>query len=146
MAESLWLRAPDCPLLQPEPDGVDPAALRGVQRLLEIGLAHQGSDDLARALLEEVNGALRADQAAVLEALPDWKVHWQHVRRGARPVSVALPRPLLGEILDREAGVSQPPRAGSSALLGACLSFTDRSNRVLLALRTREPFSRAELE
>src|SRR5262245_10978603 len=109
MTETLWLRASDCPLLQADADASDPLALRLVQRLLEIGLALAGSAELARSMLEEVAGALRADQAAVVEASPDWQVRWQHARRGARALGDALPRTLLGEVLDREAGAAHPP-------------------------------------
>jgi Nif-specific regulatory protein len=145
MSETLWLRAADCPLLQPDPETADPLSLRLVQRLLELGLAQQGSADLARALLEEVGGALRADQAVILEAAPDWQPCWQHTRRGARPLGEHLPRTLLGEVLDRAAGAGQPPAVGTPAFLAACLSFVERPNRVLLVARPREAFSPAEL-
>jgi Nif-specific regulatory protein len=146
MSGPIWLKAVDCPLLQPDADGADPLALRLVQRLLEFALAQQSSADFARTLLEEIGSALRADQAAVLEAVPEWLMRWQFVRRGARPLGEALPRSLLGEVLDREAGVSQPPLNGAPALVAACLSFAERPNRVLLVARPREPFSRLELE
>jgi Nif-specific regulatory protein len=145
MADTLWLRAQDCPLLQADADA-DALSLRLVQRLLELALVPQGSEELARAMLEEIAGALRADQAAVLEPTPEWHVRWQHVRRGARLIGEAPPRILLGEVLDRTAGVSEPPGSGVPAVVSACLSYVERPNRVLLAARPREPFSRAELE
>jgi len=146
MNGTAWLRALDCPLLQLSSDAADLLSLRLVQRLLELALAQQGSDDLARTLLEEVGGALRADQVAVLEARPEWEVRWQYLRRGARPLGEALPRSLLGDVLDQEAGASQPPAGGSQAFLAACLSYTERANRVLLAARPREPFHEGELQ
>jgi Nif-specific regulatory protein len=145
MTDTLWLRALDCPLLQPDADA-DALSLRLVQRLLELGLVPQGSDSLARTILEEVAAVLRADQTAVLEAAPEWLVRWQHVRRGARPLGDALPRTMLGEVLDRTAGFSQHTGSGSPAFVAACLSYVERPNRVLLAARPREPFTRAELE
>ena len=145
MPDPLWLRATDCSLLQFDADA-DPLALRLVQRLLELGLVQQGGDDFVRALLDEIASALRADVAAVLDSPPDWQVRWQHVRRGARGLGDNLPRSLLSEVLDREAGVSRPPGGGAPALLAACLSYTDRPTRVLLVARPREPFERADLE
>src|SRR5262249_42182228 len=97
-------------------------------------------------LLEEIGSALHADQAAILEAQPEWQARWSHVRRGARPLGTNLPRSLLGEVLDRTAGAVQAPGSGQPAFVAACLSFTDRPNRVLLVSRPREPFDRAALE
>ena len=105
---TLWLRATDCSFLKTEAEA-DPLALRLVQRLLELALSKQGSGELAGVLLEEIASALRADQAAICEAMPEWQVRWHHARRGARPLGDQLPRSLLSEVLDREAGVSQPP-------------------------------------
>src|SRR5262245_3202005 len=132
MTEPLWLRPSDCPLLQPHLERVDLQALRQVQRLLELGLARPGCDELARTSLEEIAAALRADLAVVVEARPDWPARWQHVRRGLRFSAEQLPRPLLAEVLDREAGVSRPPGAGTPALLAVCLSYTERLHRVLV--------------
>jgi transcriptional regulator with GAF, ATPase, and Fis domain len=146
MSPALWLRAADCPLLLPDAEVADPVWLRQLQRLLEIGLVQEGADAFARALLEEVAGALHADQVAILEAPAPWQTLWQFVRRGARPLGEGLPRGLLGEVLDRQAGVSQPPAGGAPAFVAACLSYTDRPNRVVLATRPREPFRREELE
>ena len=135
----LWLRAADCPLLQPHADA-DPVALRLVQRLLEIALLRHGTDDAANALLEEIAAALQADSAAVWEMAPAWKPVWQHVKRGLRtPADAAAPQ-LLGEVLDRAAGACQ------AGLVAACLSFTDRPNRVLVVQRPRTPFERLDLE
>ncbi len=145
MSNAIWLRASECPLLQTEADA-DAQGLRLVQRLLEIALTRHGSDELARVLLEEIGLALRADQAVVCEATPEWKARWQFTRRGARPASDALPRSLLSEVLDREAGVAQPPQAQQPALLASCLSYVEKPNRVLLATRPRDAFERIELE
>jgi Nif-specific regulatory protein len=142
MSDTVWLRAADCPLLQPDSDAgsLDPVALRLLQRLLELGLARQGSAELAPALLEEVAVSLRADQAALVEPTPQWELRWQHVRRGARAFG-ALPATLLGEVLDRGAGAARQPTAGQPAFLAAGVG----GNRVLLAARPREPYSAAEL-
>jgi transcriptional regulator with GAF, ATPase, and Fis domain len=134
-----WVRALDCSLLQPQGDA-DPAALRLVQRLLEIALVQTGGEASAAVLLEEIAAALRADAAAVWEAAPDWKRLSQHVKPGTRVNLDAVPRPLLSEVLDREAGVAQ------EHLLAACLSFVDRPNRVLTIHRPREPFDKLDLE
>src|SRR6516165_2565583 len=144
MTAPLWLRAADCPLLQTEATGADPLALRLVQRLLELALSRQGNSDLMPVLLEEIAAALRADMAAVVEATPQWRSVWQYVRRGVR--SPGLPGPLLSEVLDRVSGVSQPPSANQPAFLAACLSYSDRPNRVLLVSRPRDTFEAAELE
>ncbi len=145
MASTLWLRAVDCPLLQTDAEGADPLGLRLVQRLLELCLMRQGGDDLPAILLEEVGAALRADGAAIVEATPQWQVRWQHLRRGGKKFG-NLPAPLLSDVLHREAGVSQPPAQDLPAYLAACLSYTDRPNRVLLLARPREAFERLELE
>ena len=144
MNDTVWLRAADCPLLQFSAEEVDPLGQRLVQRLLEVALLKQGSDEAARALLEEIAGSLRADQATLWEALPEWKARWSHSRRALR--NDQAPRPLLGEVLDRAAGVSVPPAANQPALLAACLSYTDRPNRVLVVARPRERFENTELE
>jgi Nif-specific regulatory protein len=141
-----WLRAVDCPLLQPAGEEVDPVALRLVQNLLELALMRQTSDEVAQALLQEIASALRADHAGVWEAVPPWEVRWQYARPGVRTNLDALPRPLLNEVLDRQAGVVQPPGTGLPAVLAACLSFVERPNRVLVVTRAREPFTRADLE
>jgi Nif-specific regulatory protein len=141
-----WLRAVDCPLLQPAGDDVDPAALRLVQQLLELALMRQASDEMAPALLQEVASALRAESAGVWEATPAWAPHWQYLRPGTRTPLETLPRPLLGEVLDRQASVIQSPAGNQPALLAACLSFVERPNRVLVVTRAREPFGRGELE
>ncbi len=141
-----WLRALDCPLLQPAGAEADPAALRLLQHLLELALFKQGSDETAAALLQEIATALRGEHAGVWEAAPAWEPRWHFARAGARANPDALPRTLLGEVLDRQASALQPPAAGQPALLVACLSYVDRPNRVLVVTRTREPFARDELE
>jgi Nif-specific regulatory protein len=143
MTAPTWLRAADCPLLQTEATGADPLALRLVQRLLELALSRQGSD-LMPTLLEEIGSALRSDLAAIVEPTPHWRAIWQYLKRGVR--APGLPAPLLGEVLDRVAGVSQPPGPNQPAYLAACLSYTDRPNRVLLISRPRDPFEPVELE
>src|SRR5262249_17720831 len=75
-----WLRPAGCPLLQADSEA-DPLAVRLVQRLLELSLASKGADETARLLLEEILAALRADQAVVAEAAPNWSVRWQQTRR-----------------------------------------------------------------
>ena len=141
-----WLRAIDCPLLQHADDGVDVVLLRLVQRLLEIAVMRQTSDDVAQTLLAEVAVQLRADHVGIWEATPTWLLRWHHARPGTRINLEAIPRPLLNDILDRQAGVSQTPTGQVPALLGACLSYVDRPNRILLALRPRDPFTHADLE
>ncbi len=156
MSSITWLRAADCTLLQAEAEA-DPLALRLVQRLLELSLTQQGGDDTARTLLEEIASAVRADQAVIAEASPEWQARWHFNRRGTRPAGEQLPRALLSEVLDREAGVSQPPGAIPSppageggvrgqAYLVACLSYIERPNRVLMITRPREAFDQIELE
>src|SRR4051794_20916239 len=115
MTSPLWLRAVDCSLLQPGADA-DSAALRLVQRLLELALLPQGSDELAKAMLEEIAGMLRADPVGVWEAAPQWQARWQHGRRGIKATLDAGPRTLLNEVLDRESGLAQPPGPNQPAL------------------------------
>jgi transcriptional regulator with GAF, ATPase, and Fis domain len=134
-----WLRAADCPLLQPQAEA-EPLALRLVQRLLELALVRRGSEETAAALLEEIAAALQADAAGVWEMAPAWKPLWQHVKRGTRGGADAVPKQLLGEVLDREVGVRQ------ETLLATCLSFTDRPNRVLVVQRPRPIFEKLDLE
>src|SRR5262245_26886627 len=134
MASTNWLRAVECPLLQTDAKSADPQGLRLLQRLLELSLNKQGSDNLPELLLEEVGSALRADGAAIVEATPAWQVRWQFLRRGGKKFG-NLPAPLLGEVLDREAGVAVAPVQEQPAFLAACLSYTDRPNRVLLVAR-----------
>jgi len=141
-----WLRAIDCPLMQPTNDDVDVAALRLMQRLLEITLLRQSSSEIAEALLPEIAAQLRADHVGVWEATPSWKLQWHFARPGTRVPIDALPRTLFNEILDRQAGVSQAVAGAVPALVGACLSFVDRPNRILLAIRPRDAFTRGELE
>src|SRR5215213_5807977 len=133
--EPLWLRAADCSLLQADAPA-DEVSLRLVQRLLETSLTRHTIKDLAGAMLEEVAATLNAEQAGVWEATPEWHVCWQFARRGVR--AAQPPARLLGEVLDREAGVSQPATAAQPALLASCLSFVDRPNQVLLVQRPRE--------
>jgi Nif-specific regulatory protein len=142
----LWLRATDCPLLQNDVEGVDPLRLRLVQRLLEAALARAGADDLVHGLLEEITSALRADVAAIVEPVPQWRVRWQFSRPGVRPATAQLPATVFGEVLDRVAGVSKPPDGKQPAYVAVCLSFTDRPNRILWAARPRDPFERSELD
>lgn len=135
---AIWLRAADCPLLQPQAQA-DSRALRWLQRLLERALVCQDSSQLAAALLEEIAAALQADSAAIWELAPAWRSVWRYARRGAA-ASAEIPQQLLREVLDREAGV------GQGTLLAACLSFTESPNRVLVVQRPRAPFARADLE
>jgi Nif-specific regulatory protein len=146
MSEPLWLRAADCPLLQTNPERLDPAALRQVQRLLELCLVRHGTEELARAALEEVGLALAADHAAVVEPSPDWRPRWQYARRGLRTLTEPLPGGLLGEVLDREAGTCCPPCPGKPALLASRVPSAERANRALVVVRPRDPFTPAELE
>jgi transcriptional regulator with GAF, ATPase, and Fis domain len=139
MTAPVWLRPADCALLQGDTDAAQPVALRLVQRLLEIPLRYQGSDALAKAALEEIVGVFRAEQAAIVEATPQWTARWQHNRRAVRG-GENWPATLLGEVLDREAAVAVP------ALLAICLGYRQRANRVLVVTRTGEDFQRAELE
>jgi transcriptional regulator with GAF, ATPase, and Fis domain len=141
-----WLRATECPLLQNADDGVDVPRLRLVQRLLEIAMLRQTSEEVTQALLPEVAAQLRAEHIGIWEATPTWQLRWQHARPGTRINLEIIPRPVLNDILDHQAGGSQAPSGLVPALLGACLSYVDRPNRVLLALRPREAFSRADLE
>src|SRR5262245_7836831 len=129
MTDLLWLPANECPLLRPDGEA-DGHTLRLLQRLLEILTSQLGMDDVARALLEEIGGALRADFVAVAEA-PRWQPCWQYIRPGTRAPR-ALPVSLLSEVLDREAGTGQAPSASAPAYLAAVLSYTERANRVLL--------------
>jgi Nif-specific regulatory protein len=145
MSTTQWLRAQDCPLLLPDVEA-DPLAVRSLQRLLELALTVQGSAACARVLLEDIAGALRADAALIAEARPDWKMLWHHAKRTGRAASESLPRTLLSEALDRDAGVNQPPTATQSALLAVCLGYVERPNRALLVARPREAFTQAELE
>ncbi|MBM4068639.1 MAG: sigma-54-dependent Fis family transcriptional regulator [Planctomycetes bacterium] len=145
MATTHWLRAADCPLLQTDAESADTQGLRLLQRLLELALNKQGSDNLPDLMLEEVGSALRADGAAIVEATPAWQVRWQFLRRGAKKFG-NLPAQLLSDVLDREAGVAVGPEREQPAYLAACLSYTDRPNRVLLATRPREDFEKLELE
>ena len=141
-----WLRATECPLLQNADDGVDVPRLRLVQRLLEIAMLRQTSEEVTQALLPEVAAQLGAEHIGIWEATPTWQLRWRYARPGTRADLEVVPRPFLNEILDHQAGGSQPPSGLVPALLGACLSYVDRPNRVLLALRPREAFSRADLE
>jgi Nif-specific regulatory protein len=143
---TLWLRPAECSLLQADADHVDPVALRLVQRLLEIPLMHQSSEPLAKAALEEIAGAIRAETAAILEAAPEWQARWLHGRRPVRPGPANWPRTLLGEVLDREAAVSQPAIDKNPAYLAVCLGYRERANRVLLLSRSGETGQRPELE
>src|ERR1700675_350794 len=151
MTTHLWLRPSDCPLLQADADNVDPVALRLVQRLLEVPLTKLGSDALAKAALEEIGGAVRAEHAAILEATPEWQPRWTH---GARPRSKSnvadnWPRTLLGEVLDREAAAAVPAgayAAQSPAYLIVCLGYRERANRALVLSRPHEEFQHNELE
>jgi transcriptional regulator with GAF, ATPase, and Fis domain len=147
MTTPVWLRPADCALLRGDAEGVNTVALRLVQRLLEIPLTRQGSDALAKAALEEIAGAVRAEQAAILEATPEWTARWQYGRRAIRG-NDNWPRALLGEVLDREAGVASPVAnaPGSPALLAVCLGYRERANRVLVVTRQDEEFQRLELE
>lgn len=119
--------------------------LRLLQRLLELSLNKQSSENLPDLLLEEIGSALRADGAAIVEAMPAWQVRWQFLRRGAKKFG-NLPAPLLSEVLDREAGAAVPPGQEQSAYLAVCLSYTERPNRALLVVRPREAFERLELD
>jgi Nif-specific regulatory protein len=145
MNDSCWLRAGDCPLLQAAAGGGDSPSLRVVQRLLELLLRAQSSDALMQAALEEIANVLRAGHAAVLEATPGWAPRWHFSRRRLRDFD-PLPCALLSEVLDREAGTQRAPAGGGPAFVAACLSFRERANRVLLASRSRDPFTRDELE
>ncbi len=144
MSDISWLRAVDCPLLQPNAEDVDPLGQRLVQRLLELALLKQGSDELAKALLEEIAAALRAEQATVWEAQPEPKPRWSFLRHGGKPDPIA--RSVLAEVLDRAAGMSAGPGAKQPAMAAACLSFIDRPNRVLIVTRPRDSFTKQELE
>jgi Nif-specific regulatory protein len=146
MKDTLWLHPAACSLLQPDADSVDPTALRLLQRLLEISLAQETGDDLATALLEEIAGVLRGDQAALLEAEPVSQPRWQFVRRGARPLGECLPRAFLAEVVARQAGAGLPPTAPLPAFLAACLGCPDRPPLVMVVARPREPFGPSELE
>ncbi|HYV36172.1 MAG TPA: sigma-54-dependent Fis family transcriptional regulator [Gemmataceae bacterium] len=148
MTTPVWLRPADCALLHGDADAVDSVALRLVQRLLEIPLNKQGSEALAKAALEEIASAVRAEQVAILEATPQWAPRWLYSRRPARG-NDNWPKPLLGEVLDREAAVAVPPggnAAGSPALLAVCLGYRERANRALVIARPGEEFQRLELE
>ncbi len=141
-----WLRAPDCTLLQPANDEVEVTLLRVVQRLLEIAMVRHSSDEVAQALLAEVAAQLRADHVGIWDATPTWTLRWHFARPGTRVNLDSIPRPLLHDILDRQAGVRQSPAGPVPAICGACLSFVDRPNRVLLALRPRDEFTGADLD
>jgi Nif-specific regulatory protein len=143
MSDTTWLPANECPLLRSGGEA-DAHSLRLLQRLLEILTSRLTADDVARALLEEIGGALRADFAAVVEA-PRWQPSWQYVRPGTKSPR-ALPTSLLSEVLDREAGTRQAPTATTPAYLAAVLSYTERANRVLLIARPREAFDLGDLE
>jgi Nif-specific regulatory protein len=145
MTGTVWLRALDCPLLQAGADDVDAGALRLVQRLLELALLRQSAVEVAPLLLGEVAEALGAGYAGIWEATPAWQPRWQHLRPGSRTNLDAIPRPLLSEVLDREAGAILPA-GGGPPVLAACLSFVDRPNRVLVAVRPRESFGPPDLE
>jgi transcriptional regulator with GAF, ATPase, and Fis domain len=145
MSTTQWLRAQDCTLLRPDAEA-DILAVRSLQRLLELALTVQGSAACARVLLEDIAAAVHADVALVAEARPDWEVVWHHTKRGGKPASDSLPRGLLREVLDRDAGVCQGPALNQPAQLAACLGYVERPNRALLLVRPREAFTATELE
>ncbi|MCS6850349.1 MAG: sigma 54-interacting transcriptional regulator [Gemmataceae bacterium] len=144
--DSSWLRVADCPLLHGDWDNAPPALVRWLQRLLEISLAHGGSDAFAERFLDELAHVVRADRTAIVEALPEWHVRWQVVVRGVRLRNDQLPRLLLAEVLDREAGALVPSKDRAPAWLAACVGERERSNRVVLAARMHEPFQHRDLE
>jgi transcriptional regulator with GAF, ATPase, and Fis domain len=139
MNDTLWLRAAECSLLQAHAEVEDVALLRRVQRLLELTLRQQRPDELAHQALREIADALGADPIAILDTDSSWRIRWQYARIGTGWTEHQLPRGLLGEVLDREAG--------------ACQTATDRSfvavlvgeNRILLAQRSRDAFSMDDL-
>jgi Nif-specific regulatory protein len=148
MSKATWLRSSECVLLRGDADA-DPTSLRWIQRLLEIPLTHPTADGLAKAALEEIGGAVRADAAAVLEAGAAWSLCWSQGRRAARPGAEAWPQALLSEVLDKEAGAAVAPGttgAGSPAYLAVCLGYRKQPNRVLLLARPRDEFSAVELD
>jgi Nif-specific regulatory protein len=145
MTNPLWMRPSECSLLQADAEEVDRVALRLVQRILEIPLTRQGSEAVAEAALAEIAGAAQAEQAAVLEATPQWQVVYAHGRRPGRQGTDSWPRALLGEVLDREAAAASPPTPPQPAYLAVCLGYRERANRALVLSR-RLPFERSELE
>jgi Nif-specific regulatory protein len=145
MTNLLWMRPSDCSLLQADAAEVDPVALRLVQRLLEIPLTRQGAEAVALAALAEIAAAVQAEQAAVLEATPQWQVVWAQGRRPGRQAADPWPRTLLGEVLDREAAAACPPAPPQPAYLAVCLGYRERPNSALVLSR-RLPFEKTELE
>jgi Nif-specific regulatory protein len=142
--ERVWMRAADCPLLREDGKAAGAEALCRLQRLLRAAVGVQGGDDVAAALLAEIVGGLRADQAAVLEA-PRWQACWRHVRPGTRLPEPSLPCAVLGEVLHSEGGVRQSAAAGSPAVLAAGLGRGEGGNRVLVVARARDSFDGEEL-
>jgi transcriptional regulator with GAF, ATPase, and Fis domain len=156
--EVLWLRAEDCSLLHPAPPGPgDTPSAQHLPRLLELVLLQQDRSELARVLLDEVSSVLRAEQAAVFEATPQWELRWQS-SRGGRGRAPLPPHALLGGVLEREAGVSQPADGRTPAFLAAPVTAgrggqlaahggaTLSENLVLLVSRAGGAFTRADLE
>ncbi|MGF1582576.1 MAG: sigma-54 interaction domain-containing protein [Gemmataceae bacterium] len=141
-----WIRASDCALLQADVDAVDLTSLRLIQRLLELSLREPSNTDLIGALLEEIGIALQADQVLVLEGTPEWPVRWQYARRGIRSGKIKVPTSLLGEVLDRMAGTSQPADGSLPAFLAAPVQTDGLGQHALLATRSRLDFSEADKE
>ena len=92
-----------------------------LRRLLEILASRLAADDVARALLEEIGGALRADLATVVEA-PRWQpgepagIGRSPITGRFQPFGRFQPHPIAGAIARRpligEPGFTGVPAAG----------------------------------
>ncbi len=146
MSTTQWMRASDCPLLQPDGDTSDPSTFRLLQRFLGLCIQQACDGKLIPMLLEEIASALEADQVTILLAAPEWPVRWQFTPRGQRRSRNQIPNSFLGEVLDRMAGSCKLPSDTSPAFLAVPIEAVELRSYVLLVSRIQEPFTPADLE
>jgi Nif-specific regulatory protein len=110
-----------------------PQMIGMLERLVASATVAQSPTDFLRQQLADMCGELGASGAGFVDRSPDWVVTVQTGRWNG----LEIPKPLLGEILDRDSGVStslESPTAGSlvavpvrtRASTGSVLAFTGR--------------------
>ncbi len=119
------------PLIQAD-DGV--RVLQAVEQLVDVAITSQTVADFLRTQLPELAGEMAASSVGVFRRTPDWVTLAQHGRIGLGE----MPKSLMMDVLDRDAGVVGPLETVPGTFLaatplkshshpGAVLAFVGRS-------------------
>jgi Nif-specific regulatory protein len=119
------------------------AGLQAAVRLLQLPLESDKGVGFEHRLGERLAKILGADRIELVTARGSVQVEWSWPADSA---AADRPAAIVGDALDRGAAAAIAPIDGRAAVLACPLDSARAPNRVILASRSRRPFTRPDLE